>query len=84
MSDVVYKKLAAHLDDLPGGFPSTESGVELKILKKLFSPEEAALAVKLTLIPEEAYVIAHRAGENIDKVKEKLHEMSRKGLIYSI
>jgi len=31
-----YKRLAAHLDDLPGGFPPTESGVEQRILRRLF------------------------------------------------
>ena len=41
MTDV-YEKLAKHLDNLPAGYPSTESGVEMRILKRLFSPEEAA------------------------------------------
>ena len=34
----VYKRLAEHLDDLPAGFPATDSGVELRILKRLFTP----------------------------------------------
>jgi hypothetical protein len=29
MREEVYKKLARHLDNLPGGFPPTGSGVEL-------------------------------------------------------
>ena len=29
----IYKKLAKHLNNTPGGFPETESGVELRILK---------------------------------------------------
>ena len=41
----VYRKLARHLDNLPGGFPSTESGVELRILRRLFTPEDAELAL---------------------------------------
>jgi electron transport complex protein RnfB len=44
MTDV-YKKLAKHLDNLPAGYPSTESGVELRILKRLFTPEEAEIAM---------------------------------------
>jgi len=40
----VYDDLAAHLDRLPAGFPRTPTGVELRILKRLFTPEEAALA----------------------------------------
>ncbi len=51
----IYKKLARHLDNLPGGFPPTDSGVELRILKRLFTEEEAELAIRLTLIPEEAH-----------------------------
>jgi len=30
----VYKDLARHLDNTPGGFPSTESGVELRVLEQ--------------------------------------------------
>ena len=40
----VYRKLAERLDAIPNGFPETESGVELKLLAKIYSPEEAALA----------------------------------------
>ena len=38
MTDV-YKNLAKHLDNLPTGYPSTESGVELRILKRLLPPK---------------------------------------------
>ena len=43
MNDV-YQALRRHLDSLPGGFPPTDSGVEIRILKRLFSPDEAELA----------------------------------------
>ena len=59
MSDI-YKKLAKYLDDMPGGFPATESGVELRILRRLFTPEEAELALSLTLLPEEPAHVARR------------------------
>jgi len=29
MSEEVYRRLAARLDDIPNGFPATESGTEL-------------------------------------------------------
>ena len=61
MSDV-YQNLAKHLDRLPGGFPATESGVEIRILKHLFSPEEAELTVGLNIIPEAPEAIAARTG----------------------
>jgi len=78
----IYKKLAKHLDDLPGGYPSTKSGVELRILKRLFTPEEAALAVKVTLMPEEPETIAGRAKLPVQETAEQLEEMAGKGLLY--
>lgn len=79
----VYQQLARFLDDLPGGFPSTDSGVEIKILKRLFTPEEAALAMHLALIGEPPRVIARRAGKPLAQVAETLARMERKGLIYA-
>ena len=80
----VYQNLAKHLDKLPGGYPATESGVEMRILKRLFSPEEAELAVCLNMIPEAPEAIAARAGLNAEVIAPKLEEMSRKGLIYRV
>ncbi len=84
MTDDIYRKLARHLDDLPAGFPATESGVEIRILKRLFTPEEAELALHTTLIPEEARVIARRAGISKEEAEERLHEMAQKGLLLNI
>jgi len=61
MADV-YERLREHLDTLPGGFPKTEDGVELRILRRLFTPEEAELAQHLRWKFEPASVIAKRAG----------------------
>jgi len=33
MNDQIYHKLARVLDTLPNGFPATENGLEIKILK---------------------------------------------------
>ena len=79
-----YQKLAQHLDKLPGGFPPSDSGVELSLLKRLFTPEEAELAVHLTLDREEATTIAERAGLDLAQAEQILKEMARKGLIFSI
>jgi electron transport complex protein RnfB len=48
----VYRDLRKHLDKLPIGYPATESGVEIRILKHLFTPEEARIALQLSMIPE--------------------------------
>ena len=82
MTEAIFKRLAHHLDSLPGGFPPTDSGVEIRILKKLFSPTEAEFAQLLTLIPEEPRVVARRAGVSVTLAEQRLEAMSQKGLIY--
>ncbi len=77
----IFHELARHLDRLPGGFPSTPDGVEIRILKRLFTEEEARLACCLTLIPETARVVAYRCGLPETETEKKLAVMWHKGLI---
>ena len=84
MAKDVYKKLAERLNDLPGGFPSTRNGVELRILRKLFTPEEAGFALHLNLMPEEVRVIARRAKISQEEAASRLEQMAKKGLIYRL
>ena len=81
MSDEIYTKLANVLDTLPNGFPSTESGVEIKILKKIFTPEEADLFCDLRLTAETAEQISERTGRSMDGLEEKLISMWERGEI---
>jgi len=81
MTDV-YERLAEHLDQLPAGFPKTDSGVERRILKRLFTPDEAQAATALTMMPETAEAIAARFGEDVSTLAPRLEAMSRKGLIF--
>jgi electron transport complex protein RnfB len=82
MSDTVYYKLREFLDRFPVGFPQTDSGVEIEILKKLFLQEEAEIALLLTPLPEEVTLIAGRAGLDPDELGDKLESMSKKGLVF--
>ena len=41
MSEEIYANLAKVLDTLPNGFPATESDVEIKLLKRIFRPQDA-------------------------------------------
>jgi len=84
MARGIYEKLAEHLDNLPGGFPRTQSGVEIRILRRIFTPEEAKLAVHLALIPEEPRVIARRAKLPLAEVTQRLEEMDKKGQVIGI
>jgi len=77
----IYKKLAEHLDKIPNGFPATESGVELTILSKLFTVEEAEIACAMRLDPESPETIAARLGRDKGKVYSVLKKMVKKGLI---
>ncbi len=80
MTDSVYIKLAKHLNNTPGGFPPTESGVEIRILKRLFTEEEAELALSLVMMPEPVSIIAERAGQSVEKIEPILKKMVEKGL----
>lgn len=82
--DEIYHRLAAHLDRLPGGFAPGKTGAETRLLAKLFSPEEAELATYLTLATEQASVIAPRAGLATEEAEQRLGQMARKGLIFSV
>lgn len=77
----IYGSLARKLDAIPNGFPSTDSGVELKLLAKLYTPEEASLAVLLRLTPEPAAAIASRIGADPAALQVMLKGMARRGLI---
>lgn len=77
----IYSRLAKFLDSLPAGYPPTGDGIELRILQKLFSEEEARLALHLSLMGEEAKTIARKAGLKTEKAIQMLDEMVHKGLI---
>jgi len=78
----IYEQLARHLDNLPAGFPATESGVELRILKRLFSHQEAQIAMGLTMMQEPVKTIAERLQMDESELAPILAKMSHKGLIF--
>ena len=83
--DPIYRELQRHLDGLPVGFPPTASGVEIRILEHLFTPEEAALATHLSLIPEPLSRIHERLGGeariSLSELEASLDRMFRKGTV---
>jgi NAD-dependent dihydropyrimidine dehydrogenase PreA subunit len=84
MSDAVYHRLAGVLDSLPNGYPATESGVEIKILKKIFEPEQADLCCDLQLRFESAEEIAERTGRPLEGLDERLLAMFKRGQITTL
>ena len=65
-------------------FPVPLRAWKMRILRRLFNPEEAALAQLLIFKPERVRGIAERAGRNAQELAPKLEAMSRKGLIFRL
>jgi H+/Na+-translocating ferredoxin:NAD+ oxidoreductase subunit B len=84
MSDEVYQNLRAYLHSMPGGYPKTKSGVEIKILEKLFTPDEAALFLELKMDAEKVSSIAGRVDMDESELAEKLEDMAVRGLIFRV
>ena len=70
-----YRKLADRLNQLPDGFPPGASGSEIRLLQKLFTPEEAELASTLRLTPETAKSLAERLGRDALELSKLLKGM---------
>lgn len=80
--DASYRKLQKHLNQLPIGYPATESGVELRLLKYVFTPEEADIAVNMRFIPEPIEKIYRRVKKkvkSIEELKQILNNIYEKG-----
>ena len=44
---IFYRNLQKHLNKMPVGFPASKSGVEINLLKSIFTPEQAAVSTHL-------------------------------------
>ncbi len=84
-NETPYRELQEHLDTLPIGFPATKSGVEIRILKHIFSPEEARMATKLTFDYESIETIYERVDNekySLEDLRKMLDTMVEKGGIH--
>jgi electron transport complex protein RnfB len=77
----VYRELARKLDSIPPGFPATESGVELQLLARLYTREEATIVTAMRLTYEAAGDIAARAAMDAGAAYVILDGAARKGLV---
>ena len=78
----IYTKLRERLDTYSFGFPATESGIEIKLLKKLFSESDAEFFLNLSLKLEEPADIAARLNQPVDSIKDILEDLTSRGLIF--
>ncbi len=81
--DGLYRDLQRHLDRMPIPFPATQSGVEIRILRQLFSPEDARIALCLSAIPEPLPVIHRRTKGKVNReaLQAALDSMAERSLI---
>jgi electron transport complex protein RnfB len=82
MTDDAFEKLADALDHLPNGFPRTPSKIELRILKKIFLPEDAILASQLTGTYESIKEITSRVVPASEDTPKLLIRMAQRGLLW--
>jgi len=83
--DKTYKALRKHLDKQPVGLPATISGAERRILKTMFTIDEARLALYMDWRYKTAETIFEKAGEALgmsrEDVDSMLSSMEKKGAI---
>lgn len=78
----IFRKLQQKLDTMSSGYPATESGIEIKILKKLFTESDAELFIRLSPMLETPEIVATRTGKDLDDIKIHLEDMAVRGLIF--
>ncbi len=81
-SNHVYRQLQKHLDKQPVGYPKTITGSDLKLLKHIFTPYEAELAMSLDykFSPVDAILPkVNQPGLSEEDLKQQLFELAKKG-----
>jgi len=84
MTKDVFRQLQERLDQYSMGFPATDSGVEIEILRELFSVEDAEMFLQLTPKPETPEAVAERVGSSVGSVAARLDDMSERGLLFRV
>jgi ferredoxin len=81
--EALYRRLQQHLDGQAVGFPATRKGAEIRFLRRMFTPEEARLALHLSYRPSSLDdIVASAAGEyDAERARELLDSMLQKGSI---
>ena len=84
MPENIFRQLQEQLDQYSTGFPSTDSGVEMKILKRLFTEEEAWMYLHMSLMLETPESVADRLKLDSQQVSTRLAGMAEKGLLFRV
>ncbi|MHA2245021.1 MAG: ATP-binding protein [Candidatus Hodarchaeales archaeon] len=80
-----FEKLAKTLNKIPNGFTNTKDDIHLKVLKWIFTEDEADLASKMKLMGETLEELSSRLDIAIEGgLGDKLEKMVKKGQILGI
>jgi len=84
MSNPIFRTLQERLDQYSMGFPKTESGIEIKILEKLFSIDDAKMFLQLSPMLETPDKVSSRVGKSPEETSDILADMAERGLLFSL
>src|SRR6056297_3615947 len=88
----IYHRLRKHFDMMPVAFPETASGIEIDILRRFFTEEEAEVALQMSMLPERAERIHRRVAKSarngaaelsLERVRTVLDTLDEKRVINS-
>jgi len=79
-----YRQLQLKLDQYSMGFPATESGIEIKILRHLFSEEDADMFLSLSHNLTSVARVAATLNRAEADVVTQLEDMTAKGLLFRV
>ena len=69
-NDRTYIRLQKHLNNQAVGFPPTKTGAEIRVLKHIFTPQEAGIASFLSYKFEPIDIIHRRVGNMVSSQEE--------------
>jgi len=82
MADTIYRKLQEQIDQYSLGFPAAESGIDIKILKKLYTEKEASVFLDISMQLETPVSFSGRTNRDLKQTSAVLEEMAQKGLLF--
>ena len=84
MSEDIFRQLQQRLDLYSMGFPATETGIEITILKKLFNQKDAEMFLNMSPKLEDPESVAQRLGSPVEEVAGQLEDMANRGLLFRV
>ena len=84
MTETIFRRLQERLDTYSMGFPATASGIEIKILRHLFSETDAGMFLAMSHVLETPASVAARLGQPVDVVAAQLDAMAERGLLFRL